>query len=139
MVVMVRKTGVQENRSHSQTDDFITRTHVLPLLTNKKKRQELIEEHRLNPIGLPGQGGHAAVRHSADLARVIDKFRRQGMEGKYVRVCVVPHTGYKIGITSGIRGIPVKILSKVYESEDDCEHAIFKKRINDLLKKYNCL
>jgi len=137
MVVMARKTGVQENRSHSQTDDFITRTHVLPLLTDKKKRQELIEEHRLNPIGLPGQGGHPASRHSADLARVIDKFRRQGMEGKYVRICVVPHTGYKIGITSGIRGVPVKILSKVYESEDACEHAIFKKRVKDILEKYS--
>ena len=136
---MGRKTGVQENRSHVQSDDFITRTHVLPLLVDKKKREELIEEHRKNPIGLPGRAGQAAVRHSADLARVIDKFRRQGMDGKYVRVCVTPHTGYKIGITSGVRGVPVKLLSKIYPSEDACEHAIFKKRVTDLLKKYKCL
>ena len=35
---MAKKTGVQENRGYTQTDDFITRTHVLPLLTDKKKK-----------------------------------------------------------------------------------------------------
>ena len=45
---MARKTGVQENRGYTQTDDFITRTHILPLLTNKAKRQELINEHLHN-------------------------------------------------------------------------------------------
>ncbi len=39
---MAKKTGVQENRGYTQTDDFITRTHVLPLLTDKKKRAELL-------------------------------------------------------------------------------------------------
>ena len=133
---MPRKTGVQENRGYTQTDDFITRTHILPLLTDAKKRKELIAEHKANPIGMPGKAGKAGIQHSDDLARVIDKFRRHDMVGKYVRVCVVPHEDYRIGITSGVRGKPVKILAKSYPSEDDCEHAIFVKRLNDLLKEY---
>ena len=83
---MAKKTGVQENRGYTQTDDFITRTHILPLLTDKVKRQELINEHFHNPIGIPGKKGKSAVQHSEDLARVIDKFRRHPMEGKYVRM-----------------------------------------------------
>ena len=133
---MVRKTGVQENRGYTQTDDFITRTHILPLLTDKQKRKQIIEEHRANPVGKPGQAGKAAVQHSDDLARVLDKFRRHPMEGKYVRVCMKPHKDYRIGIASGVRGKPVKMLAKPYPSEDACEHAIFIRRMNDLLKEY---
>ena len=135
---MAKKTGVQENRGYIQTDDFITRTHILPLLTDLRKRQDLIKEHQENPIGVPGEKGKAAVQHSDDLARVLDKFRRHPMEGKYVRVCKTPHKDYRIGIVSGIRGNPVKILTKSYPNEDACEHEIFRKRINDLLKEYNC-
>jgi len=58
------------------------------------------------------------------------------MAGKYVRVCKTPHKDYRIGIVSGVRGKPVKILAKPYPSEDACEHEIFKKRVNDLLKEY---
>jgi hypothetical protein len=133
---MASKTGVQENRGYTQTDEFITRTHILPLLTDPATRRALIEEHRNNPIGQPGKAGRAGIQHSDDLARVLDKLRRQSMEGKYVRVCVKPHKDYRIGIVSGVRGKPVKIFAKAYPSEDACEHAIFVKRINDLLKAY---
>ena len=133
---MPRKTGVQEDRGRTSTDDFITRTHILPLLTDRKKRQALIDEHAANPIGIPGKAGNAAIQHSEDLARVLDKFRRQGMAGKYVRICVTPHTDYRIGTVSGIRGKPVKIGSKSFPSEDACEHGIFVKRLNDLLREY---
>ena len=113
---MAKKTGVQENRGYTQTDDFITRTHILPLLIDKKKRKELLDEHKNNPIGQPGCNGRAGIQHSEDLQRVIDKFRRRAMAGKYVRICKTPH--------------------KDYPSEDACEHEIFKKRVNDLLKEY---
>lgn len=133
---MPSKTGVQENRAYTQTDDFITRTYVLPLLTDPAKRKELIAEHKRSPIGSPAQGGQPAIQHSDDLARVIDKFRRQPMPGKYVRICKVPHKDYRIGIVSGVRGKPVRILAKSYPSEDACEHGIFLKRIDDLLEAY---
>ena len=132
-----RLTGVQSNEAYRNTDDFITRTYVLPLLRDAATRARLIEEHRENPIGRAPSGGEAAVQHSDDLARVLDKFRRAPMTGKYVRICVRPHEEYKIGVTSGVRGSPVKILKKSYPSEEACEHAIFVRRIDDLLSAYD--
>lgn len=134
---MARKlTGVQANRGHSATDDFITRTHILPLLTDPTTRERLIAEHRDNPIGKPGKAGRAGVQHSDDLARVIDKLRRAPMAGKYVRICVNPHTDYRIGIASGVRGKPVRILEDRFPSEEACEHGIFVRRVRDLLASY---
>lgn len=131
------KTGIQENRGHTLTDDFITRTYVLPLLTDPETKARIIAEHKNNPIGLPGKAGNKAVGHSEDLARVLDKLRRAPMTGKYIRVCVDPHEGYCIGITSGVRGQPVKILrDEVHPSEEACEHAIFVRRVAELLAAY---
>jgi len=131
-----KPTGVQTNQAHAATDDFITRTHVLPLLIDKATRERLIAEHRANPIGQPGHAGKAGVQHSDDLARVLDKLRRAPMAGKYVRICVEPHADYRIGVCAGVRGKPVKQLSGSYPSEDACEHAIFVKRVRDLLAHY---
>jgi hypothetical protein len=132
------KTGIQENRGHSLTDDFITRTYVLPLLTDPESKARLIAEHKGNPIGVPGKAGNKAIGHSDDLARVLDKLRRAPMTGKYVRVCIRPHEGYNIGIVSGVRGQPVKILEdETYPSEEACEHAIFVRRVRDLLASYD--
>ena len=133
---MARKTGVQEDRGYTQTDDFITRTHVLPLLSDASTRRALIAEHRDNPIGTPGKNGRAGIQHSKDLQTVLDKLRRQPMPGKYVRICVKAHEDYRIGVVSGVRGKPVKILSKSFPDEDACEHGIFVKRVNDLMKEY---
>lgn len=130
------KTGIQLDQGHASTDDFITRTYVLPLLTDPETRARLIEEHRNNPVGKPGKAGRNAVGHSPDLIAVIDKLRRAPMTGKYVRVCMKPHAEYRIGVTSGVRGKPVTILDDAYPSEDACEHAIFVKRVDDLLALY---
>jgi hypothetical protein len=131
-----KPTGVKTNQGYTATDDFITRTYVLPLLTDKSMRTRLIAEHHDNPIGKPGKAGKAGIQHSAELQRVIDKLRRAPMAGKYVRICVVPHLDYRIGIVAGVRGKPVEIMSEVYPSEDACEHAIFVRRVNDLLASF---
>jgi hypothetical protein len=131
-----KPTGVQLNTGYTATDDFITRTHVLPLLTDPASRERLIAEHRDNPIGKPGKAGQAGIQHSDDLARVIDKLRRAPMAGKYVRICVTPHVDYRIAVASGVRGKPVRMLEGKYPSEDACEHAIFVKRVQDLLAHY---
>jgi branched-chain amino acid transport system permease protein len=133
---MPRKTGVQENRGHTSTDDFITRTYILPILADKVRRKAITNEHRNNPIGKPGLAGNAGVGHSKDLRRVLDKFRRAPMTGKYVLVQVKAHEDYRIGVASGIRGRPVKMLSKSYASQDACEHGIFLKRVKDLMALY---
>ena len=133
---MQRKTGVQENRGHTSTDEFITRTYILPILADKTRRKAITDEHRENPIGKPGVAGTAGVGHSADLRRVLDKFRRAPMPGKYVLVQVKAHEDYRIGIAAGVRGKPVKMLPKLYPSQDACEHGIFLKRVSDLMTSY---
>ena len=132
-----KPTGVQLNQGNLSTDDFITRTYVLPLLLDEEKRNELIAEHRANPVAGPPKNGQPPIEHSENLRTVLDKFRRQGMAGKYVTVCKRLHEDYRIGIISGVRGQPVKITEDSYSSEEACEHAIFLKRIADILEKYS--
>ena len=131
------KTGVQLNAAHTATDDFITKKYVLPLLRNEETRNRLIAEHKATPVGRAPHKGKPAVEHSKDLITVLDKLRRQPMAGKYVTICFKDFQDYRIGICSGIRGQPVKILEDSFSSEEACEHAIFLKRIFDLLEKYS--
>ena len=133
------KTGVQLNQGHTSTDDFITKKYVLPLLKDEKMRNKLIEEHRACPVGKAPQPhrGQPMVEHSKELQIVLDKLRRQPMSvKKYVTVCKKDFEDYRIGIVSGIRGQPVKILDEPFSSEEACEHAIFLKRVLDLLESY---
>jgi len=133
------KTGVQLNLGHTSTDDYITRKYVLPLLKEEKTRNRLIEEHRACPVGkAPApHKGQPMVEHSKDLQTVLDKLRRQPMAvKKYVTVCKKDLVDYRIGIVSGVRGQPVKILNDSFSSEEACEHAIFLKRIVEILEKY---
>jgi branched-chain amino acid transport system permease protein len=130
-------TGVQTNQGHASTDDYITQTYVLPLLRDREIREKLIAEHRANPVGKAASNGLPAIEHSPDLRTVLDKFRRQPMPGKYVIVCRRLHEDYRIGVCSGIRGQPVEIQEDSFSSEEACEHAIFLKRIADLLNQYS--
>jgi len=132
------KTGVQLNQGHTSTDDFITRKYVLPLLRDEKIRNRLIEEHRACPVGkAPAlHKGQPGVEHSKELRTVLDKLRRQPMAGKYITICKKDFKDYRIGVCSGVRGQPVKILEGSFSSEEACEHAIFLKRVVELLEKY---
>jgi len=130
------KTGVQLNQGHTSTDDFITRKYVLPLLKDEKTRNRLIEEHRACPVGRAPHKGQPMVEHSKDLRTVLDKLRRQPMAGKLLTVCKRPFEDYRIGIASGVRGQPVEILEESFSSEEACEHAIFLKRVVELLERY---
>ena len=132
------KTGVQLNQGHTSTDDFITRKYVLPLLRDEKIRNRLIEEHRACPVGkAPAlHKGQPGVEHSKELRTVLDKLRRQPMAGKLITICKKDFQDYRIGVCSGVRGQPVKILEGSYSSEEACEHAIFLKRVVELLEKY---
>ena len=132
------KTGVQLNQGHTSTDDFITRKYILPLLRDEKIRNRLIEEHRACPVGkAPAlHKGQPGVEHSKELRTVLDKLRRQPMAGKYITVCKKDFKDYRIGVCSGVRGQPVKILNDSFSSEEACEHAIFLKRVLELLEKY---
>ena len=132
------KTGVQLNQGHTSTDDFITHKYVLPLLRDEKTRNRLIEEHRACPVGrAPAlHKGEPGIEHSKELRTVLDKLRRQPMAGKYITICKKDFKDYRIGVCSGVRGQPVKILEGSFSSEEACEHAIFLKRVVELLEKY---
>jgi len=131
------KTGVQLNQGHTSTDEFITQKYVLPLLKDEENRNRLIAEHKACPVGRAAHKGQPMVEHSKDLQTVLDKFRRQPMEGKYITICKMPFKDYRIGICSGVRGKPVEILDDSFSSEEACEHAIFLKRIVDILEKFS--
>ena len=97
----------------------------------------LINEHRANPVAEPPKNGQPPIDHSKDLITVLDKLRRQGMAGKYITVCQCLHEDYRIGVCSGTHRIPMKILKESYSSEEASEHAIFLKRVADILEKYS--
>ena len=133
------KTGVQLNLGHTSTDDYITEKYVLPLLRDEKMRNKLIEEHRATPVGRAAQPhkGQPMVEHSKELQIVLDKLRRQPMHiKKYVTICKKDFEDYRIGIVTGVRGQPVEILEESFSSEEACEHAIFLKRVVDLLERH---
>ena len=121
------KTGVQLNQGHTSTDDYITRKYVLPLLRDEKMRNKLIEEHRACPVGkAPAlHKGQSGVEHSKELRTVLDKLRRQPMAGKYITICKKDFKDYRIGICSGVRGQPVKILEEAFSSEEACSMLFF--------------
>lgn len=83
----------------------------------------LIEEHRVKPLG----------QHSDDLERVLQYFRRQPQDGKYIGVMTKPWVEYKIGVLSAVRGQPARILEdETFSSEEDVLHGIFLRRVRDL-------
>ena len=124
-MMLDKPKGVQANEGYEGTDDYITRTYVMPLLFDDESRRRLIAEHKANPVGTPPKNGRTFIEHSEDLRTVLDKMRRHPMAGKYVSVCVRMFEDYRIGIASGVRGEPVKMLEGSYSSEEACEHAIF--------------
>ena len=136
MLDLGKVKGVKANTAHSEADKFMTKTYVMPLLFDDESRRRLIAEHRSSPVGSSSKNGRPAVEHSHELRTVLDKMRRHPMAGKYVSVCLRMFEEYKIGISSGVRGEPVKTFEEIYSSEEACEHAIFLKRISDLMEHY---
>ena len=96
------------------------REHLKSLIND-----ELIEEHRLCPVG----------QHSEALQRVINYFRHGAIEDKYAVFEVKPFEEYKIVALTGERGKPPRTVDdKIYSTLDKVYHAVFLRRINDLLQ-----
>jgi branched-chain amino acid transport system permease protein len=84
---------------------------------------ELIEEHRRQPLG----------QHSDALERVLNYFRRAPQADKYIGVCSRPWAEWRIGVLSGVRGVPPTILDdERFSSEEALQHGIFLRRVRDL-------
>ena len=107
------KTGVQLNQGHTSTDDFITRKYVLPLLQDEEIRNRLISEHKATPVGRAHHKGQPMVEHSKDLQTVLDKFRRQPMEGKYITIEKLQFKDYYLNHKEYMNLITVSDIDKV--------------------------
>lgn len=85
----------------------------------------VIEEHRLKPLG----------QHSDALGRLLNYFRRGGMAGKLGLYQERPGEAvYKIVRFSGSRAQPSTIEHEhVYTTLDEAYHAVFLRRIAELL------
>ena len=85
---------------------------------------DLIEEHRRRPQG----------QHSPQLDRLLNYFRRASVIDKYAVLCVKPFAEYRLIALSGRRGVPPRVVDdQVYPTVDDAYHAVFVKRVQDLL------
>ncbi len=81
--------------------------------------QHLVEEFNAKPIG----------HHSPALQRVLNVFRGEPMQDKYVLICTKPHKEWTLGQLSGERGKPVKIFKNhVVTNVEDAEREIFRRR-----------
>ena len=95
------------------------RDHLKTLVT-----PELIEEHKQKPLG----------QHSDALERVLNYFRGAGGENKYVLYEMKANTEYKIIVTTGKKGVPPREADGVvYTNKDEALHAVFLKRVQDLM------
>ncbi len=85
---------------------------------------ELIEEHRRKPSG----------QHSPALDRLLNYFRRASIVDKYAVLCIRPYAEYRLIALSGKRGVPPRAVDdRTYTTPDEAYHAVFVKRVQDLL------
>jgi branched-chain amino acid transport system permease protein len=96
------------------------RETLKPLIT-----EQLIAAHRERPNG----------PHDDALSRVLNYFRRASVIDKYAILAVRPFAEYRLIALSGQRGVPPRLLDEQsYPSEDAAMHAVFLKRVQDLLE-----
>ena len=83
--------------------------------------KHLVEEFRKKPIGL----------HSAELQKVLNLFRGEAMEDKYVLICTKPHEEWMLAQlpSPARRGEPLKQHhNQIFHSIDEAEWEVFKLR-----------
>jgi hypothetical protein len=84
----------------------------------KSEDKQFIDEFKNNPIG----------HHSPGLQRVLNLFRGEAMNGKYVLVCTKPHKEWMLGQLTGVRGERIRMTNQVFTSIDEAEWFVFKQR-----------
>jgi branched-chain amino acid transport system permease protein len=85
---------------------------------------QLIARHRARPLG----------PHDDDLSRVLNYFRRAAVADKYAILALRPLGDYQLVRLSGERGVaPGLVDETIYDSEEDAHHAVFLRRVADLL------
>ena len=105
----------------AQRFDGVLRRELKALITD-----DLIEEHRTTE----------GKRRSDALERVLTYFRRAAVADKYAILAEKPFERYRIVALSGRRGVPPRTVDdQTYPSEDAALHAVFLKRVHDLLER----
>jgi branched-chain amino acid transport system permease protein len=86
---------------------------------------QIIDEHRAQPLG----------QHSEALERVLLYFRRSKMDDKYALHRAGPQGPFKIIAFSGVRGVSPRLVDdREYPTLSDAYHAIFMRRVHDLME-----
>ena len=105
----------------AQRFDDVLRRELKALIT-----ENLIEEHRTTE----------GKRRSDALERVLAYFRRAAVADKYAILAEKPFERYRIVALSGRRGVPPRAADdQTYSSEEAALHAVFLKRVHDLLER----
>lgn len=96
------------------------RESLKPLITD-----DLIEAHRRAPCG----------PHDDRLSRVLNYFRRASVVDKYAILAVRPFAEYRLVALSGQRGVPPRLIDdRSFATEEEAIHAVFLRRVQDLLE-----
>ncbi len=99
--------------------DKRTRDHLKTLVS-----PDVIEEHRRNPLG----------QHTEALERILTYFRKGPLADKYAVFAKQPFAEYQVVAISGRLGIPPRLVDETtYATLPDAYHAVFLRRINDLM------
>ena len=130
------RTALQDDYSFTAVDDYDTRMYILPHLVDRRKLNELIEEHRDNPVYRGTRPGKPAEMNSEPLRRLLDRLRATPQTGKHTIIETRPWQEYSIGILPGFRGGTVELTDEKYPTRQDAEHAIFLKRLAAFLEAY---
>ena len=92
---------------------------MLTVYKVSKNDQPVVDEFQRKPIG----------HHSPALQRVLNVFRGEPTEDKYVLICTKPHREWVLGQLTGERGRPVKVLKgQVFKRLEDAEQEVFRRR-----------
>ena len=85
----------------------------------------VVDEHRTRPLG----------QHSEALERLLIYFRRQGQVDKYAIMVLEEFKAYRIVALSGHRGTAPRVVEdRNYPTPDEAYHALFLRRVQDLLE-----
>ncbi len=92
---------------------------MLTVYKVSRRDRHVVDEFRKTPVG----------QHSPELQRVLNVFRGEAVQDKYVLVCTKPAQEWVLGQLTGERGKPIKILKdKVFKSLEDAEWEVFQRR-----------
>lgn len=120
---IMRTDLAKQNAITLETKRHMWRERIAPLITD-----ELIEEHRQNPIGL----------HSAALDAVLYFVRADPTPHlpRLVVIIVTPAKEWAIGEHSRQKGVPILVRPEIYTSINDIEHAIFLERLRIIREEF---